>query len=289
MIMRYWFTIKEAFRMTTHRIMANQVLISLVLLLLTSCGGENMSQVNVSLDALNKIPEAVWQKLAEKKIYFGHQSVGFNIIDGIEDIKQSNTRIKLTIVKVGSIAELKGPMFAHSSVGQNSDPSSKMKAFVDILEQGTKNQTDIAFFKFCYVDIFNNTDVDKMFAEYKNTLELLKKNHPGTRFVHVTVPLTETKKTMKNIVKKLLGRVDDNVNRNIFNDMLRKEYSGKEPIFDIAMAESTYPDGARMSFKQKGVTYYSLVPEYTTDGGHLNEQGKRAVAQELLLLLAKTI
>jgi len=69
--------------------------------------------------------------------------------------------------------------------------------------------------------------------------------------------------------------------------MLRKEYLGKEPLFDIAQAESTRPDGTRSTFTNNGTTYYSLVSEYTDDDGHLNELGQQAVAQDLLILLAK--
>lgn len=245
-----------------------------------------MSQVSVSFDSVNKIPDEVWQKLSEKRIYFGHQSVGFNIVDGMEDIQRSNPRIKLKIVKVSSTSELKTPIFGHSNVGQNGDPQSKMRAFAEIIEQGTEYPPDIAFFKFCYVDITSHSDVNRLFTEYKNAMERLKKNHPKIVFVHATVPLTESNKTLKNFVKSVLGRVDDNVNRNTYNDLLRREYGGKEPLFDIAKAESTYPDGARSFFSFKGSNYYSLAPEYTTDGGHLNEQGKRAVAQELMLLLS---
>jgi hypothetical protein len=68
--------------------------------------------------------------------------------------------------------------------------------------------------------------------------------------------------------------------------MLRKEYTGKEPIFDLAALESTNPDGTRLSFTQNGKTAYALVPTYTTDGGHLNEQGRKLVAEQLLIFLA---
>jgi len=35
----------------------------------------------------------ILEKLSQKKIYFGHQSVGFNIIDGIKDIMKENPQI----------------------------------------------------------------------------------------------------------------------------------------------------------------------------------------------------
>ncbi|MBW2608023.1 MAG: hypothetical protein JRD05_10355 [Deltaproteobacteria bacterium] len=69
--------------------------------------------------------------------------------------------------------------------------------------------------------------------------------------------------------------------------MLRKEYDGKEPVFDIAKIESTFPNGTRCSFTKDGKTYYSMVPEYTYDSGHLNETGRKKVAEQLLILLAQ--
>ncbi len=58
------------------------------------------------------------------------------------------------------------------------------------------------------------------------------------------------------------------------------------PFFDIAKIESTFPDGTRSTFTKDGKTYYSMVPEYTHDGGHLNEMGRKKVAKQFLLLLA---
>lgn len=92
---------------------------------------------------------------------------------------------------------------------------------------------------------------------------------------------------MRSLIKTVLGKEDNNIKRNQYNDMLRKEYRGKEALFDIAQAESTRPDGTRSTFTNNGTTYFSLASEYTDDGGHLNQLGQRAVAQELLMLLAE--
>jgi hypothetical protein len=254
-----------------------------------ACEQGNRSHGMVSLAPIKNIPESVWRKLDGKKIYFGHQSGGQNIIEGLEYIKKDNPQIKLKIVTISNASELSGPMFAHSSLGEDDDPHSKMKAFSDYLKKGIGNSADIAFFKFCYVDIKANSDVEKLFAEYKTIMEHLKKKYPRTQLIHVTVPLMVSQTTLKTFIKRVLGRKDNNIKRNRFNEMLRQEYDGKDPLFDIAKAESTYPDGSRSSFVKWVGTYYSLVPDYADDGGHLNEQGRRAVAQELLLLLAQLV
>lgn len=245
-----------------------------------------MTDKAIRVDSIKSIPEDSWKKLAEKKVYFGHQSVGYNIVEGLEAIMKENPQIKLDIVKIDKPAELSGPMFAHSTLGENNDPQSKINAFADYIEKGIGNNADVAFFKFCYLDIHANTDIDKAFSDYKNTMDRLKKEYPKTRFIHVTVPLTTSGLTIKTLIKKIIGKPDNNIKRNQFNDKMLKEYGGKDPLFYLSDVESTYPDGRRSSFTIKGNVYYSLVPEYTDDGGHLNEKGKKVVAKELMLFLS---
>ena len=85
--------------------------------------------------------------------------------------------------------------------------------------------------------------------------------------------------------KNDIWEYDSFMNRQIYNEMIIEKYSGIDPIFDIAAIESTYPDGRRSSFTRKGKVYYTLIPDYTNDGGHLNDLGKSIVAEKLLLFL----
>jgi len=69
---------------------------------------------------------------------------------------------------------------------------------------------------------------------------------------------------------------------------MRQEYQENGNLFDIAEIESTLPDGSKVTYDYMGNTYYALAPQYTNDGGHLNEAGRRiVVAQQLLLFLAR--
>ena len=141
------------------------------------------------------------------------------------------------------------------------------------------------------MDIRADTDAQKVFADYENTMSHLKKTYPKTTFIHVTVPLTSLQSGIKAFVKKVIGRplsgVDDNIKRNQFNDLLRKEHDGKEPVFDLAKIESTFRDRGRSSFTKDGKTYFSMVSDYTYDSGHLNELGRKIAAEQLLVLLAR--
>jgi len=251
----------------------------------------NAEHEKINFSSIKDIPETVWQRLSHKKIYFGHQSVGNNIIDGIKDIIKENSKIKLNIVKTNDPKMFTTPIFAHSPIGKNMDPISKINAFAKFMERGIGDKADFAFFKFCYVDITKNTDINQIFTYYKNTMKHLKEKYPKTTFIHITVPLTIVQTGFKVWIKKIIGRpiggYADNIKRNQFNEMLRNEYKNKEPIFDLALIESTFPDGTRCFFTDEGKTYYSLVPAYTHDGGHLNELGRKIVAEQLLILLAK--
>jgi hypothetical protein len=252
-----------------------------------------MTDQPIRLARMKDVPDSAWKKLSETRIYFGHQSVGVNIVDGIKDVLRENPQIKLRVVETSSPSEVDGPVFSHSTIGKNEEPLSKIEAFESFMKKnGTK--IDVAFFKFCFVDIDSKTDVKKVFAKYKDSISKERKNFPGTTLLHVTVPLLRRQENgFKARIKKLVGVGGDgffddehNVARNSFNDLLRGEYGGKEPIFDLAGIESTLPDGKRLSFEKGGKIYYSLVPEYTNDGGHLNEKGQKIVAEQFLIFLA---
>ena len=82
---------------------------------------------------------------------------------------------------------------------------------------------------------------------------------------------------------------EDNIKRNELNNMILQEYKGKEPVFDIALAEATLPNGKYVYFSRNGKSYYYLAEEYTKDGGHLNEAGRLHVAEQFLLTLADVV
>ncbi len=253
--------------------------------------GDKMSLPELKFPSIEDIQESAWLTLADKKIYFGHQSVGFNIVDGIKDVMKGNPQIKMIITETDNAADFDTARFGHSRIGKNGDAKSKMESFAILMEKGLGNKVDIAFLKFCYVDVTGKTDIRRLFEDYKKSLKRLKQAYPRTTFIHVTIPLTSITKTWKTRVKEILMRdhiweYDDNIARNDFNKLLFEEFIGKEPLFDIAGIESTGYDGKRSAFKKAGKSFYSLAPEYTQDGGHLNETGRKRVAEQLLIFLA---
>jgi len=273
--------------------MIRKLILILTPTLLISCSGGKMEEKPKQYNAFKDISSSSWTKLSKKKIYFGHQSVGFNIIDGVKDLMKENNEIKLNIKETSNRADFESGILAHSRVGKNTEPKSKIDNFAELMDNGIGNTADIAFLKFCYVDVNGKTDVKKVFEEYKNKMKELEKKYPKTTFIHLSVPLRTTKENLRTKLKKLFGSTDiweynENKNRNALNDLLAKEYAQSGKFFDIAGIESTYPDNKRATFTCENKTYYTMVPEYTYDGGHLNETGRKKIAEQLLFLLINT-
>jgi len=263
-----------------------------VLLFVVGCGEDPMNVKRTSHPSLADISHSAWEKLSTRKIFFGHQSVGFNIIEGIQDLMKENHQIQLPIVETHDPADFNQPIFAHSTVGKNQHPLSKIDAFVSLMDRGLGSQIDIAFFKFCYVDITSSTDIDQVFAHYERIMSSLQKKYPETTFVHFTVPLTTLQSGIKAMIKRVIGKpigIEDNMQREQFNEKLRTAYREQGTLFDLAKAESTSPAGKIAAFTANGETCIHLNPEYTYDGGHLNEMGKVKIAGQLLTFLANLV
>lgn len=259
---------------------------------LESCrNGDHMHLKSSYIDIINSVSKKDWAELAQKKIYFGHQSVGFNIIDGIKDIMAEYNKIDLKITETDNLNDFSNPLFGHSRIGQNTKLSSKLQDFEAKMFEGLGKKVDVAFFKFCYVDITEKTDIQKLFESYKQTMTNLEKKFPDTLFLHATVPLRTVRTSWKTHLKKMLGKnvweYADNIKRNEFNKMVRNEFKDSGRLFDIAYAESTYPDGSLEGITYNRRKYATLIPLYTNDGGHLNEDGRKVVAAHLLKLLAE--
>jgi hypothetical protein len=268
--------------------------IFLIVLIFIAC---NEKKDRAAMTANDSDIKSIVDILSTKTIYFGHQSVGYNIIDGINDIlKEHNNSIK--IEEITKANDINLHTFSHSKNGENSNPKSKIDSFVNFINNGAGKKVNIAFFKFCYVDFFGDSDVDSVFKYYQKNMKELKYNFPKVKFIHFTVPLTVyrtsgLKNQIKDFIKSIIGRETiekmikkDNIKRNNFSELIRSTYS-KDEVFDLAGIESLNPEGKKELFKFDGKQYESLVPEYTSDGGHLNELGRNIVANALLKFLAK--
>lgn len=256
----------------------------------TAIGGESMNKSGPRFNSISEVPDDVWLRLSEKKIYFGHQSVGYNIMHGVEAVLKQNPLIKLRMVETYDPEKITTGMFAHSQIGYNYKPKTKTEGFAFLMKAGLGTTVDYAFHKYCYVDILAYSDVEDLFLNYKVTISKIKSKNPSAQIIHVTVPLSTLESGLKTKIKKMIGRplagFQSNIKRNQFNSKMIAEYEGKDPIFDLAKFESTLPDGSRSQFVNNGETYYALPAVYASDDGHLNEEGGTYIAEQLLLFLA---
>lgn len=266
----------------------------LSIVLLTCCKGVTMTERPVTLPAQDSLTGEALKKISRARIYFGHQSVGYNILEGVADILTERGSTTLHIVESDDPGVLDQPALVHSKVGRNSHPASKADAFRSVMEKGFGNKADIAFFKLCYVDMKYESSPREIFSHYCTVMDSLAKRYPDTRFLHVTMPVTAApgglKATVKKTIKAILGQpvqgYDDNVKRHEFNELMRATFGGTGSLFDLALIESVGPDGRQKRYTWRGQDFVQLVPAYTYDGGHLNPQGRRFVAEQFLIFLA---
>ncbi len=245
---------------------------------------------SISLSKLDRVPDQAWTALARKRLYFGHHSVGGNILEGITELQTLRTKITLPIQEVADPAAIGAPGLSHSGVGTNRDPDSKIRGFEELLATGAGQRLDIAFFKFCYVDIGADTDVNALFDRYTQSLDRLGRRFPNITFAHITAPLTVPLSGLKWTIKRMLGEpawgYRQNGTRERFNDLLRNRFGSSGLVFDLARFESTRPDGVVESYRWRGRANPSLARCYTADEGHLAEFGRRIIAREMLVWLA---
>lgn len=234
--------------------------------------------------------ESDLRAVSAKRVFFGHQSVGRNILDGLEDLQRGLGPPVVRIVELGSAGspDDRG-ILLHGKVGQNERPATKCEDFRRILDQELQGRIDVALFKFCYVDFNDTSDVPAIVDVYSRTMDDLKQRHPAVVFVHVTAPLRTVDRGPGVWSRELLGRRNRskhaNARRGEFNRLLQERYAG-EPVFDLAASMSTHADGRRESFRLDGAKYPALVPAYTEDGGHLNAVGRTHVAAAFVHAIA---
>jgi hypothetical protein len=232
-----------------------------------------------SNDGASLTEPAAIETFAQERIFFGHMSVGNNILSGLQQVRAIHDVDLPEAVEIepGEAPSLPpGGMMVHAQIGENRDPSGKFANFERTLRAGVADQVDVAALKLCYIDVLWDTDVTKLFEQYRQMISRLEAAFPDVRFVHMTVPLTTGSHGIKDHLKVLAGR-DDNAARERYNDLIRDTY-GPDEVFDIAAVESTQPDGSSGE--------RALFEGYTSDGAHLNATGSARVAAEFINFLA---
>lgn len=216
------------------------------------------------------------QVATRARVFFGHQSVGSNLVNALPGVYAEYGAQAPAIVE-GNQASGDAGSFLHTTVGQNTDPRSKVEDFARLIRGGIGDQVDVAFVKFCYVDFSANTDAETVFATYRTTMDALRQEYPDVVFLHVTAPLmTDDNSAAGNAV------------RQQYNELVRSTYPSSV-VFDLAAVESTAPDGTRVSGSHQGMTYYALYDGYSGDGGHLDAEGAAQADAALIATIARAL
>jgi hypothetical protein len=83
------------------------------------------------------------------------ESVGNNILDGINMIKKEHPMLKLDITEASTskpLHHIGAGTILHKLVGENIKPLTKIKAFDQFIHHNIRQSIDTAFLKLCYVD-----------------------------------------------------------------------------------------------------------------------------------------
>jgi hypothetical protein len=223
------------------------------------------------------------------KVFFGHKSVGMNILDGVRDVYAAHEMAAPAIEEGRSQKSADIGFVDHAFIGANGNPLLKIQDFDSKMRSGIGEHVDVAMMKFCYVDINRRTDVNSLFATYSKTTAALRRDFPRVTLIYVTVPLTTKPGLLSHLKSRLLsgGTDADNAARERLNALIRSECAGRN-LFDLAAVESTAPDGTRASRTFHGEQCYQLYGGYAADDGHLNREGARVVATAWLKTIAQT-
>jgi hypothetical protein len=240
--------------------------------------------------AVSQLSASDLTKVARTRVFFGHQSVGMNILDGVPAVFAAHGIQAPTVEPTRIAPDAGGGLIAHTTIGENTKPLQKIQDFETVIRDGMGKHIDVAVMKLCYIDIAPDTDVDALFAMYRSTMAALQRDYPQVTFVKATVPLTTDPGTLSKLKGKLTGGGGfgpaANAKRERLNELIRKAYAG-DHLFDVAAVESTAPDGSRVSGTYQGQPYFALYDGYATDEGHLNVDGSRRAATAWLSAVAQ--
>lgn len=255
------------------------------------CEQHTPVQEPVSMDQI----KADLLRVSQARVFFGHHSVGNNILKGLRDLAdKTGVPLRIEEITADGVAP-EGPGLFHGKVGENLDPDAKIAGFASALGAPGEARYDVAMFKFCYVDLDEGSkerSPDKLFARYVNEMSAIESAHGGVKILHSTMPLMAEPPGRKTRVKRLLGLSTPtdaaNIDRNQFNRLARERYDQSE-LLDVARFEATRPDGSIAAFPSSEREMEMLAVEYTTDGGHLNELGQERVAAAFLHRIAEAL
>ncbi len=221
----------------------------------------------------NVIPLDALDRARVVPTLFGHESVGWNVIGGLDQLSRQQTR--RYGLDIGHTVEAwwydqhrgLGEFFVRNA---NNVPG-KAQAFEQKLRSGVGDRVQAASLKLCWADMQQATDVDQAFATYTGVLERMKQAYPRVTVIYWTMPLRREAMLQEKRLR--------------FNELMAAYVKTHAVVlFDIADIECHTPDG-RLATNPTGNV--ALWDGYTTDGGHLNDVGAQRVGRAWWWLMAR--
>lgn len=229
------------------------------------------------------------------RTFFAHQSVGADILAGIEQLARNGSRVArvLDLARAGAGIEpdlTHSLLIIHERIGANREPLTKIAAFRAVLDAKQRPEFDLALLKFCYVDITTQAEAEALWRHYETSIAELSTVHPEVHLVHCTVPLRSLpegpyawlRRTLRNSLGHGHPAIAANGARDWFNRKLRERFGGGRTLFDLAALESRRANGKPCELIDAGTRVPSLAREWTYDGGHLNDRGRTMAAAAFL-------
>lgn len=234
-------------------------------------------------------------RAAQARIFFGHQSVGNNIVGGIAGAYTAMGLPTPRVLDTRNAPADSNPVFMENGIAQNYEPIDKIDDFVSIMNGPMGSQVDVALMKLCYVDFdasSSENDPDVLFSYYQSAMATLEASHPNVIFIHIGAPVRTAGSTIQIPPSQMssltgnLGMASDAlpvyIKRDRYNSFFRQAYGSTGRHFDLAEFESTVGDGNLFAGVWNSYNYHVLNPSYASDGAHLNASGSQYMATELM-------
>jgi hypothetical protein len=213
--------------------------------------------------AFDALAPAEKERIKGAKVFFGHQSVGQNTIEGA-------AALGFKFEEVKGATDYSGPKLGHAFLDKNREPLQKIQGFDQMV--GKIGSADVAGMKLCWIDFDTKSDVARVQNAYVSTINKVVDQNPKTHLFHVTPPLTTDDPKL-------------NKARVAYGEWMKNTYADKAVVFDLGAVISTKEGGS--ACEAGGAR--KLCDEWASDEGHLNDKGKERAAKALLYAIYRSL
>ena len=244
---------------------------------------------NSTNDNDDEIPQVWLDAGSDQDISWGHQSIGNNILTGLETLNALGTVYNLNMQS--------GPDWPYPTIDwhtnnnglsdfpvqSNTAPLSKIDDFERWMDTGQGDLQpsaeelatvlDVGVFKICFVDITAASDVNAIWSAYQTMMSTLAASYPAVKWVWTTCPLNVSGADLPN--------------KATYNALVRNHVNANGGyLWDLADIESHEPDGTPVTDGGNEAMYVG----YAVSAGdpHLNATGQVRLARSFHWLLAST-